>query len=1545
MTKRQFQQGFIKLTKRALITYLIGFLILSGTGIGFIFLNPKKVSAAWFDDNWAFRKAVTFTHNAAVSTPTQVEFDIDTTGSPTTFQDDCGDVRFTDPNGKILKYYLDSASGPCDDASTDFDVLMPSIINGSNLIYMYYGNPSAANGTQAADFSDATTTPSGGAASAGSEEKATSPVAYWKFDDGTGTTAQDSTTNNNDGTLTNSPTWQTEDMCISGKCLLFDGTDDFVKVNDANSLDLGTGDFTIQLWFRRTGNFGTRQDLINKKDTTSYTNGDYSVYIDTNNDIILYTANVSDSYSGIGANSVNDSNWHQITGVRTGTSILIYLDGKLRQTSTGLTVRNVSNNGKLRIGSNRNDGNENDSNVVFPFKGFVDEPKIYPYARTADQIKADYNSRANNEGSSFNSGGGVIASGAKQSSLSDGLVGYWKMDEASGNRSDSSGNGNTLTDNNTVTANPGKFGNAGQFTSANTETLSIADNSTVSTGDIDFTISAWVYMDTKSTDHVAVGKWNDTGSGYDFAIQYLQSSDRFRFVVFPSGGSQTNLEASSFGSPSTSTWHFIMVWHDSVNNTLNIQVNNGTVDSLAHTTGVRDSGSAFVIGGLNTSQQPWNGRIEEVRFYKKVLSAAERTSLYNFAPGPVGYWKMDEKTGTSANDSSGNANTGTITGATWKPGKFGASLDYDGTDDVNTITNASAIDLNTNSAYTFEAWVYADSAGEGSGGQIYQKGATTFLRVDTLSGANLDVEAQLDLATTDATLNISAPITTNTWHHIAVTYEDDSDDEITIYIDGVNRGSSTDGSGAPAADTNNLLIGGTTTDNFDGKIDDFKMYAYARTQKQVIEDMGAGHPGVYAGSSGGSTTGGARGGPVAYWKFDEGADNRCSGGTNDVCNSGSNGTTLDGTSTASRSLSGKFDKALDFDGSDDVVTITNSSAIDLNTTSAYTFSAWVNTDTDGEGDVGQIFQKGTTTYLRVDSQSGSNLDVQASFDLATTDATLNISAPITTASWNHILLVYEDDSDDEISIYINGILRGTSTDGSGAPAADTNNLLIGGTTTANFDGKIDEFKVYSYPLTADEVKLEYNRGSNLVLGALSDNSTYQPNAANQEYCIPGDSTTCTAPVGRWDFEEKSGSSVIDTSGNGYTGTWNGTGTPHWKPGKHGSAGNFNGTDDFVSITPTTLLGSAFTIESWIKISSTSIQTFFSQGLTDFFVEGVLKLQTNSNGTKTIISANAPPLNVWVHVAVTKSGTGAGATKLYINGVQDDNGTATDAPNTGTTRIGNESANGRFVNGQIDEVRVYNYARSAAQVAWDYNRGAPVAYYKMDECQGTVINDSSGNSNTGTLTVGSGGSETTIGNCPTSSTAWGNGVTGKRNYSLNFDGTDDYVSMANASILNPGNNTSYGAWFRTTNATTYQQILNKQHSAGNVSPHWGVVYRLYVNTNNLVCQVFNGSAHVTATATGVISSNNTWYHGLCTLDGSTLKVFLDGKQVASASFSGTVPTSDTGNLLIGARTITTTSYMSGQIDDARIYNYALTATQIKLLMNDGAVRFGPNTGAP
>jgi len=71
-------------------------------------------------------------------------------------------------------------------------------------------------------------------------------VGLWHFDEGSGTTATDSSESGNTGTLINGPVWTTGKV---GGALSFDGTDDYVSVPDSDSLDI-TNQLTIDLWVK-----------------------------------------------------------------------------------------------------------------------------------------------------------------------------------------------------------------------------------------------------------------------------------------------------------------------------------------------------------------------------------------------------------------------------------------------------------------------------------------------------------------------------------------------------------------------------------------------------------------------------------------------------------------------------------------------------------------------------------------------------------------------------------------------------------------------------------------------------------------------------------------------------------------------------------------------------------------------------------------------------------------------------------------------------------------------------------------------------------------------------------------------------------------------------------------------------------------------------------------------------------------------------------------------------------------------------------------------
>lgn len=220
-------------------------------------------------------------------------------------------------------------------------------------------------------------------------------------------------------------------------------------------------------------------------------------------------------------------------------------------------------------------------------------------------------------------------SAAAPSTLLTGLVAFWKLEEASGTRVDEVGS-NDLTDNNTVTQATGKVGNAAQFTAANSESLSIADNADVSMGaGVQFTIAGWFYLDNKSTYRHAWAKW-ESGVQFEYRLLYNVDTDKFEFWVSSDGSGFSTVTATSFGSPSTATWYFIMCRYDGTN--ISISVNDGTVNNTAFTADVFNGTQAFRLGS-KTGGDYWDGRIDAVGLWKRALTTAEVTEFYNAGNG------------------------------------------------------------------------------------------------------------------------------------------------------------------------------------------------------------------------------------------------------------------------------------------------------------------------------------------------------------------------------------------------------------------------------------------------------------------------------------------------------------------------------------------------------------------------------------------------------------------------------------------------------------------------------------------------------------------------------------------------------------------------------------------------------------------------------------------------------------------------------------------------------------------------------------------------
>ncbi len=130
-----------------------------------MFLFTKPVQADWFNANWSFRKRIDIVNSSGTTlTNFQVKFSIDTASLYSTgkLRSDCGDIRITDNQGKILPYWIETSNVACNANSsqtiwTKIDSIPSSGANNVKYIYLYYGNPlatSTQNGNDTFDFFD-----------------------------------------------------------------------------------------------------------------------------------------------------------------------------------------------------------------------------------------------------------------------------------------------------------------------------------------------------------------------------------------------------------------------------------------------------------------------------------------------------------------------------------------------------------------------------------------------------------------------------------------------------------------------------------------------------------------------------------------------------------------------------------------------------------------------------------------------------------------------------------------------------------------------------------------------------------------------------------------------------------------------------------------------------------------------------------------------------------------------------------------------------------------------------------------------------------------------------------------------------------------------------------------------------------------------------------------------------------------------------------------------------------------------------------------------
>jgi hypothetical protein len=434
-------------------------------------------------------------------------------------------------------------------------------------------------------------------------------VGHWKFDGN----AKDSTPNQLKGT-NNGADLTTDRKGQSNKAY------DFVSANsDYITLPSGTGNYTsgfaITGWLKTTTTSNGRP-LINRRGGTTQ----YDIFLDNSGtNIAIYTG--GGSWVTWTNATVNDGSWHHIALVfSSSTSATMYFDGVSKGGKT-LSPAISSQSVTAVIGANTG-GSANH------FNGQMDDIRLYNRTLSAAEITELYESYDNR---------------VSVSTLQKGLVGNWTFDDAAdGTAKDSTPyrNGGTVTGATTTTDRKGQSNKAYSFDGTNDE-LDVGDADTFSFGDgsndSTMTITAWINATDTAANRDIVTKWAADDVPQAEWVFRVDSSDKLAFFARDVSAG-VNINRTSDSAVTQGSWIHVVVTYDGTGgatamNGVTLYSNGASIASTAtnnagYVAMEPDTASVVIGEQHDPASNDFNGSIDDVRIYNRVLTAAEITALY-----------------------------------------------------------------------------------------------------------------------------------------------------------------------------------------------------------------------------------------------------------------------------------------------------------------------------------------------------------------------------------------------------------------------------------------------------------------------------------------------------------------------------------------------------------------------------------------------------------------------------------------------------------------------------------------------------------------------------------------------------------------------------------------------------------------------------------------------------------------------------------------------------------------------------------------------------
>jgi len=441
----------------------------------------------------------------------------------------------------------------------------------------------------------------------------------------------------------------------------------------------------------------------------------------------------------------------------------------------------------------------------------------------------------------------------------------------------------------------------------------------------------------------------------------------------------------------------------------------------------------------------------------------------------------------------------------------------------------------------------------------------------------------------------------------------------------------------------------------------------------------------------------------------------------------------------------------------------------------------------------------------------------------------------------------------------------------------------------------------------------------------------------------GPSATADATLAaHWTFDEGTGTTAADSSGNGHNGTLGANAS--WAPGvvgPHSVAFNGTATSNVDVPGPVVDTTQSFTVSAWVKLGSGSgYQTFVSidgTQVSGFYLQlrgdtgtfALTRITSDSPSAPASISgaSTSPSLGTWYHLVAVQD-TAAGTVQLFVDGQpQPAVPYATPWKASGDTLIGRGKFAGNpvdFVNGQVDDVQIWQGVLSGGTIGGLDQ----AAHWTFDEGSGTLAHDTSSHGHDAALGSGA---------------TWAPGTFGP--HSVALDGTAAGNVTVPGPVVDTSNSFSVSAWVKlntTRGSQTAVSIDGSQVSGFSL----GLDGAAGTFTFSRPAADSPGAAVISSSAASRARKGQ-WHQliGVADANAGQLTLYVDGIPQASAAYAQ--PWKAAGNTLIGRGLAggSPADFLNGQVDDVQMYSSALSGAQIQALSGIAAGTLDVSAGSP